>query len=434
MKYKYITIQYALLNITNMVMCSAMIGYIFNYLSSLRVLMDAQGNPNTTLIGYIIACGNILGLIGQSYFGAWLDRTTIMDEKGFLRLISIVSLITGIGMLVIPDTLFIVVVLAVLTCAIVNICMPVINTVAFIYEKDGTKINYGLCRGIGSAAYAIGAFFLGRLWVTFGKNTIPFYIIIFSIIAILVLTSMPNVENTKKEVVEKNDLSYGAFFKKYKAAILLAVGMIGIYFTHQMINVYLKVIIEGVLGEQEILARIQALPSYDPNALNVGSEAYNIAKDSIIAKIQGTAVFVAAMSELPPMFLFSKIIKKFDINKVMVFAAGMYLVKHIMFYLCKGEVMLYFVHFLQMLGYAVMLPALVYWVNENILESDRNKGQSIMMMTLTIGGLFANITCGYLFDTFTVKTVLLIGVIATIVGVVLIYSAVSAKKEKGLMN
>ena len=45
------------------------------------------------------------------------------------------------------------------------------------YEKDGTKINYGLCRGIGSAAYAIGAFFLGRLWVTFGKNTIPFYII-----------------------------------------------------------------------------------------------------------------------------------------------------------------------------------------------------------------------------------------------------------------
>ena len=100
-KYKYLTLQYILLNVADMFMVAAMIGYVLNYLSALSVLTDANGNPKLALIGLIIGISSALSIVAQTFFSSWLDRTDVMDELSFLRVISIASLITGIGMAVI---------------------------------------------------------------------------------------------------------------------------------------------------------------------------------------------------------------------------------------------------------------------------------------------------------------------------------------------
>ena len=431
-KYKYLTLQYILLNVANMFMSAAMIGYVLNYLSSLSVLTDASGNPKLALIGLIIGIGSVLSIVAQTFFSSWLDRTDVMDELSFLRVISIASLITGIGMTVIPDSSYIVVILTVLAIIVVNISMPIINTIAFLYEKEGKTINYGVCRGIGSGAYACGAYLLGALWKTLGKNIITIYVIVFSIVLIATITMMPKPK--RNDEVKEKGTSFIEFFKKYKAAFYLTLGMVFIYFTHMMLNVYLKIIVEGILGEAGILARIEASANYSSDALIVGSEAYITAKDAIAANIQGIAVAIAAMLELPAMSSFTRIAKKFDINKIMIFAGMMYLLKHALMLVCTNEYMLYGIEVLQMFGYGVMTPALVYWCYENIPASDSNKGQSAFIMSLTIASLFTTIICGYLFEHLSVRMVLLIGLIVTVIGVFFIYVGVNTKQNNQLNN
>lgn len=406
MKYKNLTLKYALVNASFMFMVCASVGYSYNFLSQSGI---ADGT-----VGILITAVSLCGLIGQTLSGSIIDKSEKIDEKKFISMSLIAVMALGVVLAIVPAGSVLMMIVSVICFTFASIGMPFLNSMAFIYEKDGQTINYGLCRGIGSAAWAVGSSLIGQLWSIMGRTILPWYVVAFAALSFVLVNLMPTPsaeaeaaaaasEITKEEAPK--DLSYGAFFSKYGKAMIVAVAMILLYFCHMLINTYMAKVIGNIMGDAA-------------NATGA------------VESVQGNALFIAAIVELPTMFLFSKIIEKISIHKVMIFAAVVYSVKHILTWLCPNVIVLYMIMVLQMLSYAALVPALVYFANESVEAQDRNKSQAIFAATMTVGTLLASLVGGQLFQFMSVSAVLFVGVVASCIGTVLMFIGIKAVEAK----
>jgi PPP family 3-phenylpropionic acid transporter len=402
MKYKNLTLKYALVNAAFMFMICATVGYAYNFLSQSGI---ADGT-----VGILITAVSLCGLIGQTLSGSIIDKSEKIDEKKFISMSLIAVIALAVILALVPAGSVLMMIVAVICFTSASIGMPFLNSMAFIYEKDGQKINYGLCRGIGSAAWAVGSSLIGQLWSIMGRTILPWYVVGFAVLCFVLVSLMPTpsaaaeaaaaASGAEIEAAPK-DLSYGAFFSKYGKAMIVAAAMVLMYFCHMMINTYMAKVIANIMGEAA-------------NATGA------------VESVQGNALFIAAIVELPTMFLFSKIIEKISIHKVMIFASIAWSAKHVLTWLCPNVFILYAVMALQMLSYAALVPALVYFANESVEAQDRNKSQAIFAATATVGTLLASLIGGQLFQFMSVSAVLFIAAAVSCAGTVLMFIGIKA--------
>ena len=403
MKYKNLNLKYALINASFMFMVCATSGYAYNFLSQ-------SGFADGT-VGMIITCVSIFGLIGQPLAGSLIDKSETIDEKKFISGAMILTIILAVILALLPDGSLLMIIVTVCCFFMAAVSLPFFNTMAFIYEKDGQKINYGLGRGIGSAAYAVGSSLLGQLWGMMGKTIMPWYIAVFAVLSFLLLQLMPTpsktaeAEGEAEQKTETSGLSYGDFFRKYSRILYIVLSMVLLYFCHMLINVYIAKVIGNIMGDA----------ASQPGA---------------VESVQGTALFIAAMVELPTMFGFSKLLEKFSVSKLMIFASIAYSIKHVLTWLCPSVPVFYAVMVIQMFGYAVLVPAAVYFAAQNVAEEDRNKGQAVMGITMTVGSLLASALGGQLFQMMSVSNVLMIGAAASCIGTLLMIIGVRQLEAK----
>ncbi len=399
MKYKHLTLKYACINAAYLMLICATAGYAYNFLS--------QSGFADSAVGIIITLVSICGLVSQTTFGSIIDKSEKLDEKKFVSLTMIVTIITSALLLVLPEGNIITIIVSVIAFTSASAGMPFLNSMAFIYEKDGATINYGLGRGVGSAAYAVGSALLGQLWALAGRTIFPIYIIVFAIATLLliqIMPSAPKIEDEETGQVQES-LSYGAFFSKYKKIIIPVVAMVLIYFAHMILNTYIAKVIGNIIG---------------PEAA---------ATEGAVEGFQGTALFIQAMCELPTMFAFGFILKKFSINKLMCIAVVFYSIKHILVAFCPNMYVFYFIMVLQMFSYAILVPGGVYLANEIVAPEDRNKGQAVVGVTATVGSLLASLIGGQLFTFMPVSTVMILGAAITVAGTVLMFIGVGTLKK-----
>ena len=219
-----------------------------------------------------------------------------------------------------------------------------------------------------------------------------------------IMPTAPKIENEDNQQVQES-LSYGAFFSKYKKIIIPVLSMVLIYFAHMMFNTYIAKVIGNIIG---------------PEAAAV---------EGTVEGYQGTALFIQAMCELPTMFAFGLILKKFSINKLMCIATVFYSFKHILVAFCPNMYVFYFIMVLQMLSYAILLPGGVYLANEIVSAEDRNKGQAVIAAASTVGGLLASLIGGQLFTFMSVTAVMILGAAITVLGTVLMFVGVGTLKK-----
>lgn len=393
MKYKNLNLKYGLINATFMMLVCATAGYAYNFLSQ-------SGFADGT-VGIIITLISICGLIGQAVAGSFVDKSEKVDEKMFISAAMIVTAVLALLMAVIPAGNILIIPVVIIGFTSAAIGLPFFNSLAFVYEKDGQKINYGLGRGIGSAAYAVGSSLLGSLWGWKGKAILPYYVIVFALLTFVLVRWMPTpsrtAEEDQSEETRVSDISWGQFFRKYSKVVMIIVSLVLLYFCHMMTNTYIAKIITNIIGD----------------------EAASVS--GAVEAIQGRALFIQAMVELPTMFLFSQILKKVSVNKLMIIAAAVFSIKHALIWLSGSTGMLYAAMALQILGFALMTPAAVYFANQNVQPEDRNKGQAIFGAASTCGGLLASAIGGQLFQYMSTSNVIMIGVIASCIGTVLMF-------------
>ncbi|WRK55448.1 MFS transporter [Coprobacillaceae bacterium CR2/5/TPMF4] len=86
--------------------------------------------------------------------------------------------------------------------------MPLINTLAFIFEKYGIQINFGIARGLGSVAYALTSMALGYIVEWFSPDLLPicyvaFNALLFIVVHLFVLPKMHRLLMLMKKVKQK---------------------------------------------------------------------------------------------------------------------------------------------------------------------------------------------------------------------------------------
>lgn len=373
----------------------ALMGYASVY------LLDQ--NVSNSLIGTILAGISVIVVFTQPAIASYADKNKHIELKKIVAVVVAIAVILSAGIYFAKGITLLVLCLFVGISTCLQIVMPLMNSLAFVFEKHGYEINYGIARGIGSAAYAFASFVLGFLVEDFGTSIIPLIYLACNILLLVVVHGFvlpKNVNREVHEVKEENNqqeqLSFGGFVSKYKKFMIFVFGIVVVYFTHTIINNFFIQILTPIGGTESDM---------------------------------GTAVFLAAIVELPAMGLFNMIRKKISISNLLKISAIMFAVKHGLTFLATDMTLIYVAQFTQIGAYAILIPASVYYVNSIIAKQDQIKGQSMITMAMTASGIVANLAGGFLLDMIGVHNVLLVGAIVSIIGAVIVI--LSVEKAKG---
>ena len=130
--------------------------------------------------------------------------------------------------------------------------------------------------------------------------------------------------------------------------------------------------------------------------------------------LQGTALMISALMELPTMFLFTRMVKKLRCDLWLVLSSVFMLLRLVLSIVLPGEVGLCVAQTVQLLGFALLAVSSVYYVGTVIDRRNVIKGQTYLGATSTLGNVLAYVMCGALVDA--------IGV----VGMLTVFSALTA--------
>lgn len=365
----------------------AMTGFASVYLLDRRFSNSA--------IGMVLALCNVLAVILQPVLAAYIDKNPNIELRSVILVITAGAMILSGALYIFPDNKVLVFILTVAVYSLIIAAMPLMNALAFVFEKYGIKINYGFARGMGSVAYALTSMILGYIVEYFMPGVLPLFYILLCVLlyAVVRLFVLPeNGEYVSAEAEpghreENQQLSMAEFCAKYKRFIAFLFGFIFIYFAHTIINYFLIQIVTDIGGTSSDM---------------------------------GNAVFLAALMELPAMLCFSRISQKISCGTLIKFSILMFLLKHMIAYLAFNMIMIYISQAIQLLAYAIFIPASVYYVNQKIAVADRVKGQSMVTMAMTIAGIFASLIGGMLIDSIGIHQVLMVGVVVSLIGAVIV--------------
>lgn len=367
---------------------AAMMGYASVYLLH-------KGFSNST-IGIILSLCSILAVFMQPALASFADNHKNIEIRKIINTIVAIAIILSVALLVIPTNQTLIFILIVAIFSLETTIMPLINTLAFIFEKYGIQINFGIARGLGSVAYALTSMALGYIVEWFSPDLLPicyvvFNALLFIVVHLFVLPKNAQIvnadEESETEAEVQENVSLLKFASKYKKFIVFLLGFVLVYFAHTIINNFFIQIVTNVGGNSSDM---------------------------------GNAVFLAAMLELPTMAYFTKLSQKVNCGTLIKASIVLFLAKHAITYLATNMVMIYIAQVLQMDAYALFIPASVYYVNCKVDNKDIVKGQSFVTTSMTMSGVFANIIGGILLDAVGVSEVLLIGVILSLIGAVIV--------------
>lgn len=342
-------------------------------------------------IGMVTASGGIIAAILQPLTGSLTDSGRLR-WKTILVFLASLCLLFNILMIFISSEVLNAVSYAGFITA-VNLIVPVANGASFYYERSGEKINFGFARGTGSLFYGAAAYVLGAVSVRAGIMSVPAAGALTSLLLILILISMP----CQREVCEVRRQAGGSIISRYPGFFMVVAGCTLCLSFHSISCNFLIRIVESCGGDAEVM---------------------------------GTAIAVSAVFELPAMFGFSVIAKRFSAGMLLKVSAVFFIIKSLLFLFSSGVGMIYFTQMFQAGSFALMIPASVYYAESSMEKGDKMKGQAYMGLALTAGSFIGALSGGFLIQMAGLKQALILGTAFTVAGFILIAAGTVNKKRE----
>ena len=350
-----------------------------------------QGNGIAAgMVGVITAVAGILSAVVQPSLGKLTDSGKA-SWKSILLVLTVIYIATN-GLLLVVGSKMIKAIFFGLFLAAISCFSPITNGVSFYYENRGEKVNFGFARGMGSLFYAVLAYVLGFVTVAYGTNSVPAMGLGAGVLLLIVVISMQcerpkSAVSNPEESSSPNGISARQFVAKYRGFMIVVIGCTFILSFHNMICNYMINIMESVGG----------------NSANMG-----------------TAIAISGVLELPAMFLFSRIVKRFKVSTLLVFAAGCFVLRSVVYLFATSVVMIYAAQTLQAVSFAVIIPASVYFAEQAMGDEDKMKGQAYMGMTMTVGSVIGSLLGGNLIQYMGVTAALYCGVAFAVAGAIFV--------------
>lgn len=367
--------------------------------------------------GMILAASSVGAVLFQSVLASAADRSKRVSLRSMTACVCAAVAVFSAGLAAVGDSrllaggIFLVVMMLMLSI------QTLLNSLVMEYINSGIDVNFGATRAAGSLSFAVTSFLLGKAVAAEGIGMIPYvYIALFSAAALFVLllqnrkrptgakenrvpvpgdgaasidiegmadmADMPDISDMS-DMPAGNDAGFLAFAARYKRFMLLIVGATMIFTCYNMCSNYMIRIVEPLGG---------------------GS-----------AEV-GTVFAIGAFLELPAMIAFGFLTRTFGCSRLFKIAALFLTVKALGICMAGSISGIYAIQIVQTVSYALFIPASVYYVDKVMALRDKVKGQSLMVATSTLGGVFGSLLGSWLLDLTGLRTMLWISVAVSALG------------------
>ena len=358
-----------------------------------------QGNGfGNSLIGVITAVFCTIAFILQPLAGNICDRIEGLTWKKLIIILGIPYILICILLLIIKSKSLIVILFGMMYIT-TFIYLPLINSAVFAYEKEGVKINFGIARGTGSAMYGLMALLVGDMSRIFGTKIIPLSGLIVIILFLALIATMPANKKAKQEKAQHTNVL--SFITKYPYFSVMLLGVLFMFFSHNIIGTYLLQIIQSLGGDSANLGR---------------------------------AMFIQAIVEIPVLFTFSFIMKKIKVGNLMILAGVGYIIKAVLYFASGNMGMIYITQFSQIISFAIIAAASVYFTGMVVNEKDQTTGQAFMSGMMSAGTVLGSLFGGAILDYVGVRALLSVNILLTLIGTSIAICSVRLIRIEGKHN
>ncbi len=371
------------------------------------VYMLGKGYTNTS-IGIVIAVGNILAVLMQSILANITDKAEKISDIAIIKILTAVLFLLTAAVLLIGEKSMALTVAYTALIVVHTALHPFVNAMSFTLGESGEYVSFGIGRSMGSLFAAVLGLAMGYLVTDFGVDVIPFSgLIILIVLEIVVIVAGVHYrrfttgngreeDTTAGEVVEV--ISLGEFVSGNIVFMVLSAGIVALFFGNVIVENFTIQIIDSIGGDTEQL---------------------------------GVMIFVMAMLEMPAMLFFDKIKKHFSYVFLLRVAAIFFAVKITLMYLADTMTVMYMAQACQVLGYGLMFPAMVSFIDDIMTKGEAVRGQAVFTTAITVGNVLGCVFGGRILDVSTVGTLLLICSAITVAGTLLICCTVGRIKGRG---
>ena len=359
-------------------------------------LLD-KGYTNSE-IGIILAAASVISVFLQPALADIADRSKKLDVIGVSEISTVMMMVFGIGLFIFQRKSVALWVVYVLLMAWELALQPIFNSFARKLAEGGTKINFGICRAGGSMGYAIFTTFLGSFVEKYGTGILPgtgmtVMAILLALLLLCQRTFRRSVSENYQERIREDAVSYPeepaedidlkTFVKKNRLFIVLSFFILILFFQNAILNNFMYQIVEGVGGDSGDLGRVYG---------------------------------VMAGLEVPALFFFDNIHKRFSCSTLLKVASIAFALKLITMFMADSVAMIYAAHFFHIFSFPLFLPAIVQFINEIMEKGEAVRGQAVYTTAITIASIFASILGGMILDASGPKLMLLVSVVLTVIG------------------
>ena len=368
MKRNHATAAYALTQIS----IWGTYGFLFTYANP---YMTEKLGLSDTLAGWLLCLATALACLLQPLLTAVADRTRwtvrrILLCSGVLTaLCAALTLLPGLSVAAYA-------VLFGSACVFLQIQPAFSNALGMEGIHGGLNINFAVARGIGSVSFALAAKLASLLIGVMGMNGASLLGAASSLLLVAAVLLMPRGSRLTPKTEEAPTSAWEFFRESPKMAVLL-VGVMLLYVGHNVLS--------------NCMFRIAQ---------------WKVAGGSNATAVQGTAVMIAAIVELPTMFLFTKLGKRFRCDKLVLTSCLFMTLRIVASILLPGQWGLYITQLAQILGYALFAVSTVYYVGTVVPKHNVVKGQTYLGLANTLGSLLAFALGGSLIDAIGVPWML----------------------------
>lgn len=359
------------------------------------IFLLGRGFSNTR-IGMIIAASGACSAVLQPVVAGYADRPDSPSLKRIAGTLAALLLVTS-ALLLWAKGGWICGLVYGAGVSVLQLITPLVNALGMESINQGREINFGLARGIGSGAYAALAYGLGILVERAGVGVIPFAMLAAVLCFLLALHRFPFQKAAKtvggKGGMRQNPIS---FFRSYPQFSVVLAGCVFVYMSHMLTNSFMYQVAETKGGGSAETGFLMAL---------------------------------AAMLELPTMFLFSYMVKKVRCHIWFRCSGIFFMLKALGTLLAPSILALCAVQLLQMFSFALIMVSSVYYVNSIMEEQDAIKGQAYMTMTHTLGCVLGALLGGGLIDRAGVTAMLAAAVGMAALGMVILLLAAERGRD-----
>jgi PPP family 3-phenylpropionic acid transporter len=357
-------------------------------ISFAAVYLQGLGYSNASL-GGILTVGNLLGALLGPEVSARIDRSERLSAWGFVWPWLLIETAILVVLIAVPVRGAVTSAAFALYVAF-SVSLNSINLKLFVdCVHGGQGVDYGVARGMGSAAFVLASVVLGVLVKRLGVHVLPWAGLVM--VALQALAHVLLRRGYAPAAVRGGQTGHRgrtmlAFLGENRRFTVLLLGAALIFFGHNTATNFLINVTRYAGGDESTLGALNG--------------------------------FMAAV-EIPVMFFFGRIRGGRKSVSLLRVSLLFFALKAALLPLASSVAGIFGVFLLQAPSFALYTAVIVDYVAETVPFEDSAKAQSLAYSMTTVGAVLASLIAGRLYDLLTVPQTLTVAAAVTALGVLL---------------